>query len=65
MAALNFSPAQAPASMAEGHQGFVRIQSPLMQITADAVWLVRTQRFLPLPPGADGQVRALIPGRKA
>ena len=37
MAALDFSPAQAAASMAEGHLTSVAIQSLLMQIDADAV----------------------------
>jgi hypothetical protein len=43
MAAFDFSPAQAAASMAEGRQASVSIQSLLMQIDADAVCLVRTQ----------------------
>jgi hypothetical protein len=43
MAAFDFSPAQAAASMAEGQQASVPIQSLLMQIDADAVCLVRTQ----------------------
>jgi hypothetical protein len=43
MAAFDFSPAQAAASMAEGQQASVPIQSVLMQIDADAVCLVRTQ----------------------
>jgi hypothetical protein len=43
MAAFDFSPAQAAASMAEGQQASVPIQSLLMQIDADAVFLVRTQ----------------------
>ena len=42
MAAFNFSPAQAAASMAEGQQASVPIQSLLMQIDADRVCLVRT-----------------------
>jgi hypothetical protein len=43
MAAFDFSPAQAAASMAEGQQASVPIQSLLMQIDADGVCLVRTQ----------------------
>jgi hypothetical protein len=43
MSAFDFSPAQAAASMAEGQQASVPIQSLLMQIDADAVCLVRTQ----------------------
>jgi hypothetical protein len=43
MAAFDFSPAQAAASIAEGQQASVLIQSLLMQIDADAVCLVRTQ----------------------
>jgi hypothetical protein len=43
MAAFDFSPAQAAASMAEGQQASVPIQSLLMQIDADAICLVRTQ----------------------
>jgi hypothetical protein len=43
MAALDFSSAQAAASMAEGQQGSARTQSLLMQINADAVCLVRSQ----------------------
>ena len=43
MAAFDFSAAQAAASMAEGQQASVPIQSLLMQINADAVCLVRTQ----------------------
>ena len=43
MAAFDFSAAQAAASMAEGQQASVPIQSLLMQIDADAVCLVRTQ----------------------
>ena len=43
MAAFDFSPAQAAASMAEEQQASVPIQSLLMQIDADAVCLVRTQ----------------------
>jgi hypothetical protein len=42
MAAFDFSPAQAAASMAEGQQASVPIQSLLMQIDADRVCLVRT-----------------------
>ena len=40
---FDFSPAHAAASMAEGQQASVPIQSLLMQIDADAVCLVRTQ----------------------
>ena len=43
MAAFDFSPARAAASMAEAQQASVFIQSLLMQIDADAVCLVRTQ----------------------
>ena len=43
MVAFDFSPAQAAASVVEGQQASVLIQSLLMQIDADAVWLVRTQ----------------------
>jgi hypothetical protein len=43
MAAFDFSAAEAAASMAEGQQASVPIQSLLMQINADAVCLVRTQ----------------------
>jgi hypothetical protein len=43
MAAFDFSAAQAAASMAEGQQAFVPIESLLMQINADTVCLVRTQ----------------------
>src|ERR1700730_1277550 len=43
MAPLDFSPAQAAASMAEGQPASVPIQSLLMQIDADAVCLVTTQ----------------------
>jgi hypothetical protein len=43
VAAFDFSPAQAAASMAEGQQASVPIQSLLMQIDADAVCLVRAQ----------------------
>ena len=47
MAAFDFSAAQAAASMAEGQQASVPIQSPLMPIDADAVCLIRTP-FQPL-----------------
>jgi hypothetical protein len=43
MAAFDFSRAQAAASMAEGQQASVPIQSLLMQIDADTLCLVRTQ----------------------
>jgi hypothetical protein len=43
MAAFDFSAAQAVASTAKGQHASVPIQSLLMQINADAVWLVRTQ----------------------
>jgi hypothetical protein len=43
MAGFDFSLARAAASMAEGQQASVPIQSLLMQIDADAVCLVRTQ----------------------
>ena len=43
MAAFDFSAAQATASMAEGQHASVPTQSLLMQINADAVYLVRTQ----------------------
>ena|SRR6266540_2771194 len=43
MAALPFGPAQSAAIMVEGERDSVRIQSPLMQINADTVCLVRTQ----------------------
>jgi hypothetical protein len=60
MAAFDFSAAQAAASMAEGQQASVPIQSLLMQIDADAVCLVRTQfrqiifRFGPPQPEGEG-----------
>ncbi len=38
MAAFDFSPTQAAASIAEGQQASVPIQSLLMQIDADAVF---------------------------
>jgi hypothetical protein len=40
---LDFSAAQVVASMAEGQQASVPIQSLLMQINADAACLVRTR----------------------
>ena len=43
MAAFDFSAEQATASMAEGQHASVPTQSLLMQISADAVCLVRTQ----------------------
>ncbi len=43
MAAFDFSPARAAASMAEGQPASEPIQSLLKQIDADAVCLVRTQ----------------------
>jgi hypothetical protein len=43
MAALPFAAAQSAAIMVEGERDSVRIQSPLMQINADTVCLVRTQ----------------------
>jgi hypothetical protein len=43
MAALPFGAAQSAAIMVEGERDSVRIQSPLMQINADTVCLVRTQ----------------------
>jgi hypothetical protein len=52
MAAFDFSPAQAAASMAEGQPASVPIQSLLMQIDADAVCLVRTQFEHLSPPRA-------------
>lgn len=43
MAAFNFRLAQAAASMVEGQQASVPIQSLLAHIDADAVCFVRTQ----------------------
>ena len=43
MAAFDFSPAQVAASMAEGQEASVSVQSLLMQIDADVICLVRTQ----------------------
>ncbi len=43
MAAFDFSAAQTTASMAEGQQASLPIQSLPMQINADAVCLIRTQ----------------------
>ena len=43
MPSFDFSAAQAVASMAEGQQASVPIQSLLMQINTDAVCLVRSQ----------------------
>lgn len=39
----SFRAAQWAASMVEGERDSVRVQSPLMQINADAICLVRTQ----------------------